>query len=239
MIYCRNFLSEKEQEAAEHQQQLRRRIEFAARMGIEKIICSTGVDQASFKGMSFNPEASLDKVIEFLKGMVDLAERHGVQLAVENCPMMGNIAVSPFMWDKLFTAIGSKSLGLTFDPWHLVWQFIDPYENILRFHDRIFHVHGKDTEILAGKLNELGVLHNNKWWRHRLPGLGDLDWNKIVANLYEIGYDGTMSIEHGGPGLGRHRGQGKDRPLESKGTYSTVFDVISRKILEDINTCWT
>ncbi|MGE5549735.1 MAG: sugar phosphate isomerase/epimerase family protein [Bacteroidota bacterium] len=199
LIYCRNFLCESEQEAAEHQGQLRRRIQFAARMGIEKIVCSTGVLPASCKGMSFDPEASLDRVIEFLKRMVDLAERHGVKLAVENCPMMGNIAVSPFIWDKMFAAIGSKSLGLTYDPSHLVWQFIDPYENILRFRERIFHVHGKDTEILAPKLRELGVLHNNKWWRHRLPGLGDLDWNRIVANLYEIGYDGTISIEHEDP----------------------------------------
>jgi sugar phosphate isomerase/epimerase len=27
-----------------------------------------------------------------------------------------------------------------------------------------------------------------QWWRHRLPGLGSIDWNRIIANLDEIGY---------------------------------------------------
>jgi sugar phosphate isomerase/epimerase len=38
-----------------------------------------------------------------------------------------------------------------------------------------------------------------QWWRHRLPGLGSIDWNRIIANLDEIGYTGTISIEHEDP----------------------------------------
>lgn len=199
LIYCRNFLSESKEEAEEHQSNLKKRIEFAARMGIEKIVCSTGVDKASFQGMGFDPMASVDKVVEFVKSIVEMIEKKGVKLCFENCPMMGNIATSPYMWEVLFERIGSDKVGLTYDPSHLVWQFIDPYENIMRFKDRIFHVHGKDTEVLYNRLKEFGVLHSNKWWRHRLPGLGDLDWNRIIANLYEIGYDGTISMEHEDP----------------------------------------
>ena len=86
-----------------------------------------------------------------------------------------------------------------YDPSHLVWEMMDPYEPILRYKDKIFHVHGKDTEVNRHRLNYTGILSDYSWWRYRVPGLGEIDWNKIVSNLYEIGYDGVISIEHEDP----------------------------------------
>ncbi len=60
-------------------------------------------------------------------------------------------------------------------------------------------MHGKDTQIDRDALDRLGVLQNTGWWRHRLPGLGELDWRRIVDILNEIGYDGVISIEHEDP----------------------------------------
>ncbi|TCL67387.1 sugar phosphate isomerase/epimerase [Hydrogenispora ethanolica] len=208
LIYCRNFLSENPQEAAEHQRNLKERLVFAHQVGIQKVVCSTGVTPASFNGMRFDPEKSVAAVAEFLQGLADLAEAQQVKICIENCPMMGNIAISPYMWEILFDKVRSDYLGLAFDPSHMVWQFMSPYENIIKFREKIFHVHGKDTEVLYDNLNRVGILHNitteghfypQQWWRHRLPGLGDLDWNKIVANLDEIGYTGVISIEHEDP----------------------------------------
>ena len=51
MIYCRNFLSRDKEEAEFHCSALRDRIRFAGEMGIEKIVCSTGVTAESFGGM--------------------------------------------------------------------------------------------------------------------------------------------------------------------------------------------
>ena len=171
----------------------------AIKMGIEKIVCSTGVTAQSFEGMGFTPEKSLPAVVELAKQFVDLAEKNGVRLCYENCPMMGNIATSPDMWEAIFDAVGSERLGLCYDPSHLVWQFIDPYRNIYKFADKIFHVHAKDTAVDREMLASAGVLQNGKWWRHRLPGLGDLDWGRIVDALYEIGYDQAICIEHEDP----------------------------------------
>jgi sugar phosphate isomerase/epimerase len=37
------------------------------------------------------------------------------------------------------------------------------------------------------------------WWRYRVPGLGDVDWRRLVDVLYEGGFDGVLSVEHEDP----------------------------------------
>jgi sugar phosphate isomerase/epimerase len=34
------------------------------------------------------------------------------------------------------------------------------------------------------------------WWRYRVPGRGQLDWNLIIDTLYAVGYDGDIGVEH-------------------------------------------
>lgn len=199
MIYCRNMLSQDKSEAEKHQKALEERIEFAGRVGIEKIVCATGVLPESYDGIFFRPEKSMKQCIEYAKRLVEKAERNNVKLCYENCPLMGNIASSPDVWKELFDGIDSEYFGLCYDPSHLVWQFIDPYRYIFEFKDKIFHVHGKDTQIDYDMLGRVGVLQSHKWWRHRLPGLGDLDWMRIIDSLYEIGYQQAICIEHEDP----------------------------------------
>ncbi len=199
MIYCRNFLSEDEEEARQHQEALKERIRFAGTVGIEKIVCSTGVTKDAFAGTCFVPEKSADACVELAKEFLEEAEKNNVRLCWENCPMMGNIATSPDMWQMLFDRLDSDRIGLCYDPSHLVWQMIDPYGNIFKFKDKIFHVHAKDTHVDYEKLSLYGTQQNAKWWCPRLPGLGDLDWNRIVDALYQIGYDKAICIEHEDP----------------------------------------
>ena len=130
MIYCRNFLSEDEEEARQHQEALKERIRFAGTVGIEKIVCSTGVTKDAFAGTCFVPEKSADACVELAKEFLEEAEKNNVRLCWENCPMMGNIAASPDMWQMLFDRLDSDRIGLCYDPSHLVWQMIDPYGNL-------------------------------------------------------------------------------------------------------------
>jgi len=84
---------------------------------------------------------------------------------------------------------------LSFDPSHLLWLQIPDVPGIIRsYGSRIYHVDGKDCEILPDRLARQGIL-GSSWWRYRLPGFGQLDWIAILAALREIGYDGAMSIE--------------------------------------------
>lgn len=210
LIYCRNYLSTDEEEAREHLEQLRRRIAFAGRLGIEKVVTSTGIDKRVEEGLYDRdpavkdrgnlirriPVRSLDAFAERFAPVVELAERSGVKLCFENCPLMGNIAISPVMWERVFERLDSKMVGLAYDPSHLVWEMIDPYGPIPEFKDRIFHFHAKDAAIDRERLRRTGILTDFSWWSYRIPGRGELDWARLMGLLRDIGYDGTVSIEH-------------------------------------------
>lgn len=130
------------------------------------------------------------------------AEERGVRIAFETAPRgggEGNLAHAPELWDRLFDAVPSPALGLSFDPSHLVWlQIPDPPGVIRRYAARLYHVDAKDAEILPDRLAAQGIL-GNAWWRYRIPGHGALDWPAILAALREIGYAGALDIENEDP----------------------------------------
>jgi sugar phosphate isomerase/epimerase len=139
-----------------------------------------------------------------LRRIADLAERYSVDVAFENCPMfqswpwVHNIAVSPAMWRQLFEVAASPRVGLNFDPSHLVWQGIDYLAAVDEFRHRIKIVQAKDTEVLNNVQREAGML-SLRWWRHRIPGEGSIDWPAFVDRLRQAGYDSVLSIEHEDP----------------------------------------
>ena len=138
--------------------------------------------------------------------LVDYAEGKGVKIAIENCPMIfswdewpggTNLASTPAAWDEMFSIVDSPSFGLNLDPSHLVWLQID-YERVVRdYADKILHVHAKDLEIDRDGLYRNGTLSLGMGWQvPRLPGLGEVRWDRFVAALYRAGYDYVVSIEH-------------------------------------------
>ncbi|MBQ8552174.1 MAG: sugar phosphate isomerase/epimerase [Clostridia bacterium] len=149
-----------------------------------------------------------DNIEEFKKvwpNIVKYAEKKGVKIAIENCPMLfgndqwpggQNLATTPAIWRELFSIIDSPSFGLNYDPSHFVWQMIDYIKPLYEFRDKIFHVHFKDIRVYTDRLNDYGVMAPPlKWMAPKLPGLGDIDWGKYVSALTDIGYDGYTCIE--------------------------------------------
>lgn len=131
------------------------------------------------------------------------AETTSVTLGIENCPMLfsldewpggANLATSPAIWRKLFQTIPSKTLGLNFDPSHLVWQHIDCVRCIREFGDRIVHFHAKDTRIDADAIYAHGILGLG-WHTPKIPGLGDVAWGPLFSALTDVGYRGAVCIE--------------------------------------------
>jgi sugar phosphate isomerase/epimerase len=144
--------------------------------------------------------------------LVARAGELGVKLMIENCVMEGwhpdgypgNLAYSPELWEWMF----SLGLYLNFDPSHLMWIGIDPVEAVTRYVDRIPHWQAKDVELFPGKRNRWGVYGpavrrddpwDMGWWRYRVPGLGQVDWPRLIDRLYEGGYRGVVSVEHEDP----------------------------------------
>ena len=143
----------------------------------------------------------IEAFAEVFTPMAEYAEDHGVKVAFETAARGpgGNIAHCPQMWDLMFQAVPSKALGLSFDPSHLVWLHIGPVEAIIRkYGSRVYHVDGKDCEIIPEMLAYQGIF-GNKWWRYRIPGYGALDWAAIVSALLDTGFKGAIDIENEDP----------------------------------------
>jgi sugar phosphate isomerase/epimerase len=131
------------------------------------------------------------------------AEAEGVNLGIENCPMLfssdewpggKNLAVSPAVWQSMFQEIPSPHLGLNFDPSHLIWQHIDYVRCVRDFGSRFVHVHAKDTRIDPDQLYAVGSLALG-WHTPKLPGLGDVNWGRLFSALSDVGYQGAVCIE--------------------------------------------
>jgi len=197
----RNILSYDEEEREIHGNKIEERIDVANKLGVKYVTISTGRDETK----SYAENLKL-----FEKGFAPIlkyAEKKNVTLTFENCPGMWNIAISPLMWRKIFEIFPSPNLGLCLDPSHLVWLHINPYKAIFEVRNRICYVHAKDTEILRENLDSCGILTDQlygkkpecEWWRHRIPGWGEINWKKFISNLTEAGFNGVISIEHEDP----------------------------------------
>jgi sugar phosphate isomerase/epimerase len=147
--------------------------------------------------------------------LAKVAGDKGIKLGIENCPHgLHNIAWSPEMWEIIFHEVPSRAIGLEYDPSHLVWMGVDYIDALYKFGDRVYAFHAKDTEVMETKLAYQGI-YGRSWWRYRIPGWGDIDWNKIFTALYEIGYKGDISIEHEDPVFeGKRNDEGLKRGLE-------------------------
>ena len=186
---------------------MRQTIDAAAALGCPLVVTFTGSGHGMyFYGLpgvgdghaSNRVRDNLECFAEIYGPLAEQAEARGVRIAFETAGRgggEGNIAHNPELWDAMFDAVPSPALGLSFDPSHLVWLGIDDIPGLIHeFGDRIYHVDGKDVEIVRERLKRQGIL-GSSWWRYRLPGNGELDWPAIVAALRAIGYDGTISIE--------------------------------------------
>jgi len=179
---------------------LGRVVDAAALLGVDVVGTFVGADPA--RSLTEN----LRSFAEVWPAMVDDATGKGVKIAIENCPMLfsgdewpsgTNLARSPQVWREMFNVIPDKGFGLNLDPSHLVWQMIDYERVVYDFADRIHHVHAKDMEIDRNGLYEHGVLSAGMNWQvPRLPGLGEVRWDRFCAALYAVGYDRWISIEH-------------------------------------------
>ena len=146
-----------------------------------------------------------DEALRVWPDIVSFAADHGRRITIENCPMLfsadecpggHNLATTPRMWRRILEQWGG-TIGLNFDPSHLILQMIDIPRFIREFGPHILHVQAKDLTIDHEGLYERGVFSLGIGWQiPRLPGLGDVDWSVLFAALWRAGYDGDVIIEH-------------------------------------------
>ena len=137
--------------------------------------------------------------------LIAYAEDHGINVGIENCPMSftrdewpggKNLLTTPVIWRRAFHDIPSKNFGLNYDPSHFVLQQMDPASPLREFQDKLFHLHAKDVKIRRDRLNDTGVFaHPLEWHQPRIPGFGEMDWEKFLGALMETTYRGPVCIE--------------------------------------------
>jgi len=187
---------EHRQAVAEH---LKKVISGAAVLGVPVVNTFIGADQRKTQQENWQDAQKV------WPELVAHATDAGVRIAIENCPMIfsndewpsgQNVAHTPSIWRTMFEEFG-ETVGLNFDPSHLVWQMIDMEAAIDEFGERFYHVHAKDLEIDEQGLYEHGILSLGMGWQvPRLPGLGQVDWRRFFSGLYRVGYDHVVCVEH-------------------------------------------
>ena len=156
-------------------------IEAAGEWGIENLVVHSGYDDNVYKSECFR------KNKEFFLPLLEAAEKHGVNILVENFNRMG--------FDNIYWIDNAPDL----------LEFIE-YVN----HPRLGAVwdvgHGNMVELcqrdalkmLGNKVKALHI-HDNMGDMdlHKLPYLGSVSLDSVMHGLTEIGYDGYFTFEVG------------------------------------------
>jgi len=145
------------------------------------------------------------RFLKIWKPIIALAEKVGVRIGIENCPMFftndewpggKNLAMCPAIWRRMFEEIPSENFGLNYDPSHPLLLRFDPFEPLREFRGKLFHVHAKDLRLDTKAMNDWGTLALPKQYHQpRIPGFGELNWGRFIGTLREVGYDGAVCIE--------------------------------------------
>lgn len=144
-------------------------------------------------------------VVEALNGLAPALEQSGGKLVMEGYPGPGALCSTPETYRAAFKEVPSMAIGINYDPSHLLRMGIDPVRFLKEFGSRVFHVHGKDTELLAEDLYEYGweqpatfketPAFGSTAWRYTIPGQGNTPWGELFRILKAGGYSGAVSIE--------------------------------------------
>ena len=186
-----------------------------------------------------------DTVIE--AGFVDFArrwtpildefQRRDVVFALEVHPT--EIAFDSITAERAVQALGYHSaFGFNYDPSHLAYQGVDTVDFVLRFRERIRHVHVKDawwsdaprkSGVFGG---HLPFGHQDRFWDFRSPGRGKVPFEEIIRALGRIGYAGPLSVEWEDSAMDREHGAAEAlrfvRGLDFPGASSAFDDAFER-----------
>lgn len=143
-----------------------------------------------------------EKVIPYWQQTSTWLESEGVNVAIEM--HAGMVVYNPRTLARLAAECGPR-LTANVDASHLIPQQIDIAGAIRYLGDRVGHVHIKDTELrrhLSDRVGSIDTTPYAQWdergWLFRPMGYGTplADWRRAIEALREIGYTGSLSIEH-------------------------------------------
>ncbi len=146
-------------------------------------------------------------IIERWTPILDEFDSQDVQFALEVHPT--EIAYDYYTTERLLEEFDRReTIGINFDPSHLIWQGVKPHLFARDFAERIYHVHMKDAALtMDGRSGILGSHlpfgDARRGWNFRSLGHGDVNFEDIIRTLNDIGYQGPLSVEWEDTGMDR------------------------------------
>ncbi|MEX1018785.1 MAG: sugar phosphate isomerase/epimerase [Litorilinea sp.] len=144
-------------------------------------------------------------MVDSFGALAETLEAHNGRLVIEGWPGPGALCCTPEGYRAFFDQVASPSLGINYDPSHLIRMGIDYMRFLEEFAARIFHVHGKDTAHLDENLYEFGHEQPPTFakprpyagmaWRYAIPGHGVTRWVDVLERLTAHGYNGAICVE--------------------------------------------
>jgi sugar phosphate isomerase/epimerase len=147
--------------------------------------------------------------VECFTPIARAADETGATIAIEGYPggppHYAALCCTPETLRAFIRDVGAKSIGVNYDPSHLIRLGVDHVRFLREFVDRVWHVHAKDTELIGDALYELGRYQGSAFnkprgfgehtWRYTIPGHGVARWTEIFSILKQAGYRGAVSVE--------------------------------------------
>ena len=155
-------------------------------------------------------DAGFARIKELWTPIFDVYDECGVRLALEVHPT--EIAFDYYSTERLLKTLDYRpTLGLNFDPSHLLWQGVSPVLFLRRFREQIYHVHMKDVRINRDGLGGILGSHiefgdTRRGWNFVSLGHGDVDFEGIIRELNQMGYHGPLCVEWEDSGMERMHG---------------------------------
>ncbi|HXP78216.1 MAG TPA: sugar phosphate isomerase/epimerase [Stellaceae bacterium] len=199
-----------------HREVTEKIIKLASLLGVERVVmmsgCPGGPGDANANWVTTSWPAEMQTILQYQweevlipywRGLVGYANGLGIRkLCLELHGHQNVYSVETFQ--RLRNAVGD-TVGVNFDPSHLMWMGADPLKAIAALDGAIYHVHAKDTRVdpaivgLNGRIEfKTNDRASERAWNYVTLGLGHDEgwWREFCAALRAVGYDDVLSIEH-------------------------------------------
>ena len=126
---------------------------------------------------------NFNRDLKILTKLADITRNFGLKLAIETPPYDYII--------KLVDTIGRADVGMNLDTGHCALEGNDPADVAYKIGHRLFTTHLQDN---------FGVNDD-----HQTPGMGLINWRKLLTAFKDIGYTGPLLMELTGEGVKARR----------------------------------
>jgi sugar phosphate isomerase/epimerase len=189
-------------------------VQLAELLGVDRVVMMSGLPAAPgdsspnwitsswpLEAMEILEWQWTECVLPSWRAFTPVAQKAGVRVCVEQHGRQVVYNTESFF--RLREAVGS-TVGVNFDPSHLIWMGGDPVCAIQALGNCIYHMHGKDSRIesLARVNGLLDTKHlmpvRGRFWNFVSLGHGTSGcaWLDILRALKEVGYNDVISIEN-------------------------------------------